>query len=209
MAKQQHWTDYLKGTTGNDVWTVNRYIREPAGDGGILRIPSLRVIGPDGFTREINTNDGKAKAFSNAFFPNPPLVSSVLANYHYLDPLPDPPPITCERIETQIQRLSPYKASGPDEIPNIVLQKSFDLIADHLLYLFQAVFSLKTYYEPWKQFTTVVLHKPGKPDYKVPKAYRLIALLCTIAKVLTAIVAEDLSCLVEKHQLIPSTHFGG
>ena len=30
-----------------------------------------------------------------------------------------------------------------------------------------------------------------------------------MAKVLTAIVAEDMSRLVEEHQLIPSTHFGG
>jgi hypothetical protein len=30
-----------------------------------------------------------------------------------------------------------------------------------------------------------------------------------MTKVLMAIVAEDISCLVEKHQLILSTHFGG
>ena len=154
-------------------------------------------------------NDGKAKAFSNAFFPKLPPTSSIPVDFQYLDPLPDPPPITHEQIEAQIHCLSPYKASSPDKIPNIVLQKSFNLIADHLLYLFQAVFSLRTYYEPWKHFTTVVLRKLGKPDYKVPKAYRPIALLCTIAKVLTAIVTEDLGRLIEKHQLVPSTHFGG
>ena len=104
--------------------------------------------------------------------------------------------------------MSPYKASGPDEIPNIVLQKSFNLIADYLLHIFQAVFTLRTYYEPWKHFTTIVLRKPGKPDYEIPKAYRPIALLCTMAKVLTALIAEDMSQLVEKHQLVPATHFG-
>jgi hypothetical protein len=77
------------------------------------------------------------------------------------------------------------------------------------LHLFQAVFTLRTYYEPWKHFITVVLRKPGKPDYEVPKAYRPIALLCTIAKVLTAIVAEGLGRIVEEHQLVPPTHFGG
>ena len=30
-----------------------------------------------------------------------------------------------------------------------------------------------------------------------------------MAKVLTAIVAEDMSRLVQKHQLVPTTHFGG
>jgi len=54
-----------------------------------------------------------------------------------------------------------------------------------------------------------VLRKPGKPNYKVPKVYRPIALLSTMAKVLTGIVAEDMSRLVEKHQLLPNTHFRG
>ena len=110
-----------------------------------------------------------------------------------------PLPITHKQIEVQIQQLSLYKASSPVEIPNIVLQKAFLLIADHLLYIFQATFTLKTYYKPWKHLTTVVLRKLGKPDYEIPKAYCPIALLCTIAKVLTAIMAEDLSHLVEKH----------
>ena len=56
---------------------------------------------------------------------------------------------------------------------------------------------------------TIVLCKPGKLDYEIPKAYHPITLLCTMAKVLTAIVAEDVSQLVEKHQLIPANHFGG
>ena len=55
----------------------------------------------------------------------------------------------------------------------------------------------------------VVLRKPGKPDYETPKVYHPIALLCTIVKVLTAIVAEDLGQIVKEHQLIPPNHFSG
>jgi len=209
LAKRKHWTDYLEGATASDIWTANRYVNTPAGDGGNPRIPTLKVTDPEGNITEVNTNDGKAKAFAESFFPDPPLTSSVPPDFEYPDPLPDPPPITRKQIEAQIHRLSPYKACGPDEIPNIMLQKSFDLIADHLLYIFQAIFSLRTYYKPWKESITVVLRKPGKPSYEVPKAYRPIALLCTMAKVLTAIVAEDISRLVEKHQLVPTTHFGG
>ena len=54
-----------------------------------------------------------------------------------------------------------------------------------------------------------MLRKPGKPNYELAKAYRPIALLSMIAKVLTAIVAQDISWLVEQHQLLPSMHFGG
>jgi hypothetical protein len=55
----------------------------------------------------------------------------------------------------------------------------------------------------------VVLRKPGKPNYKIPKAHCPIALISTMAKVLTAVVANNLSRVVEQHQLLPKTHFGG
>jgi hypothetical protein len=57
--------------------------------------------------------------------------------------------------------------------------------------------------------TTIVLKKPDKPNYEVPKAYRPVALISTMAKILTAIVAENISQLVEQHHLLLKTHFGG
>ena len=65
------------------------------------------------------------------------------------------------------------------------------------------------YYAPWKHFTTVVLHKPGKTQYNIPKAYRPITLLNTMGKVLTAIIAEQLTYYTEKYALLPPLHFGG
>ena len=65
------------------------------------------------------------------------------------------------------------------------------------------------YYDPWKTSTTVVLRKPGKPRYDTPKAYRPIALLNTLCKVLTAIMAEVMTYYTEKYQLLPANHFGG
>jgi hypothetical protein len=55
----------------------------------------------------------------------------------------------------------------------------------------------------------VVLHKLGKPQYDIPKAYRPIALLNMMWKTLTAIIADHISFLAEKHQLLPPNHFGG
>ena len=55
----------------------------------------------------------------------------------------------------------------------------------------------------------IVLRKPGKPSYKTLKAYRPIALISTMAKLLTSIIAESLSQIVEQHQILPKTHFGG
>ena len=54
-----------------------------------------------------------------------------------------------------------------------------------------------------------MLQKPGKPCYDIPKAYQPIALLNTVAKLLYSIVAEEITHMVEKHQLLPANHFGG
>lgn len=54
-----------------------------------------------------------------------------------------------------------------------------------------------------------MLKKPGKPNYQVPKAYHLIALLLTTAKLLSAIIAEDISYLIKHNMLLPNNHFGG
>jgi len=78
-----------------------------------------------------------------------------------------------------------------------------------LLCIYKAIFEHRLSYMPWKTFAMVVLHKPGKPRYDVPKAYRLIALLNTIWKVLTAIIADQLTFISEKHHLLPDNHFRG
>jgi hypothetical protein len=91
----------------------------------------------------------------------------------------------------------------------VVIQKCADLILDHLYYIFQGTVGRGYYYKPWRESITVILCKPGKPDYSVPKAYQPIALLCTIAKLLTAIIADKMSRLAKNHQLLPKTHFGG
>jgi ribonuclease HI len=209
QAKRQHWTDYLEDMTANDIWNANKYLKEPVGDGGNPRIPTLRSINSNREEVEINENHSKAQLFAKTFFPPPPSNSTVQENSAYPEPLPNPPQITISQIETQIRQLSPYKAHGPDEIPNVVLQKCCDIIIYHLLFIFRAILKLGIYYDPWREFTTVVLRKPGKPNYETPKAYRPIALLSTLAKVLTAIVAEDVTRLVERHQLLPKTHYGG
>lgn len=104
---------------------------------------------------------------------------------------------------------SPYKAPGPNGICNIVFKRNAPALIPYLTHLFNAVFTLHTYFDPWKELTTVVLRKPGKADYLIPKAYRPIALINTTCKLLTAIVTCQLTHILEKHELLPSNHFGG
>lgn len=75
--------------------------------------------------------------------------------------------------------------------------------------IFRATFTLGIYPEEWKKFSTIVLCKPGRPDYSLPKAYHPIMLLDTMAKILSSCVADNLVYIAEQHNLLPPTHFGG
>lgn len=141
-------------------------------------------------------------------FPPPPEESSIPADQAYPDPAKRWMPITQEQLVKAINNLSPYKAPGPDGVANIVFKRCSSVLVDHLLPVFNAVFTLKTYYDPWRESITVILRKSGKPDYTTPKVYRPIALLNTTAKLLSAIVAERTSYILKAHNLLPNTHFG-
>jgi ribonuclease HI len=208
-AKTQHWATYLEDATEEQLWTANKYLAEPVGDGGRTRIPTLKVASENGQTTEASSNDEKANALAKSFFPEKPNRDLVPPNADYPEPVQFSPSYGRDRIRAGIAKLTPYKASGPDDIPNIVLQRAAHQLVDYLFYIYQATFTLNVYHHQWREFTTAVLRKPGKPNYEVPKAYRPIALLCTMAKVLTALVAEDILHITEKHGLLPNTHFGG
>ena len=82
-------------------------------------------------------------------------------------------------------------------------------MVDRLWHIYAAIWDRVLYYAPWRESITIVLRKPGKPRYDTPKAYRLIALLNTLGKVLTSIAAEQLTYYTDKYKLLPPLHFGG
>ena len=208
--KQIHWRDWLEKAEDPDIWTVHRLISSPASDGGSSRIPGLKYKDPaDNEEKTAANNEEKSRALAATFFPEKPPANTSAEPSSYPPQCEKPMKITKEQIIRQLGRLKLYKAPSPDGIPNIVLTKCATIIVDRLLHIFSAILECNFQYRPWKQFTTVVLRKPGKPRYDLPKVYHPIALLNTMLKVLVAIIADHLSHLTEKHQLLPAHHFGG
>jgi ribonuclease HI len=209
FSKQHHWRDWLEKASDPDLWMVHKYISVPAGDGGKTRIPNLTVQSPEG-EHTHSTNQDKGRALAKTFFPKKPQPENTTQAYEEIpNPVCKADPISKEQIRKHITQLKPFKAPGPDGILNIVLIKCSDMIIDKLWRIYSAIVERGLYYTPWKAFTMVVLRKPGKPRYDVPKAYHPIALLNTLAKVLTSIIAEQLTYLSEKYQLLPPQHYGG
>jgi hypothetical protein len=95
----------------------------------------------------------------------------------------------------------PFAACGPDDIPNHVLQLLLPHLLPLLVPLYRASLALGHVPRPWRDTSCVVLRKPKKPDYRDPKAYRLIAFERCIAKGLERIVAAQLSHLAKSFSL--------
>ena len=155
------------------------------------------------------SNTEKEQALARSFLPDKPTNTAVPEDFLYTNACCKADQITKEQITYHLSKLKPYKAPGPDGIPNIVLSKCTNLLIDRLYHIYKATLDNRLYYMPWKEFHTVVLHKPEKPHYNTPKAYCPIALLCMMWKVLTAAVVEQITYYTENHDLLPAHHFGG
>jgi hypothetical protein len=208
-AKTQHWIDYLEDLDDDLIWSANRYLSNPATDGGKSRIPSLETLDADGTTRRAETNEDKSCALAKAFFPPKPATSQIPSSHSYPRRVAYQFRLHEAQLRRQISKLKPHKAPGDDGIPNVVLKESADLLIDHLLWIYRAAFALQAYSDRWRSWITVVLRKPGKADYSIPKSHRPIALYNTMGKLLTAIIAEDMMYMTEKYHLLPANHFGG
>ncbi|GLB41456.1 putative encoded by [Lyophyllum shimeji] len=208
QSKLDHWIDWLENINARQIYTANKYVVSEPTDFSCDRIPDLKTR-VNGVDKIATTNVEKAEALAESFFPPPPPAPPPAPVTEYPDPLPGIKFFPRARIRQAISQLKPYKAPGPDGIPNVVLKRCADVLIDHLFFIFRAVFELDVYHDSWLVSTTLVLRKPGKPAYDVAKAYRPIGLLNTIGKLLSTLVAADLSHLAEKHNMLSPGRFGG
>ena len=210
-AKQDHWRDFLESSSYENLWIANKYISGPGSDGSKTRIPMLKLMATESVSSspgEAATNGDKSEVLTRLMFPREPQVSHVPPQFAYSPSFPIWGEITPRQIGCHITRLSPYKATGTDDIPNIVLIQSADLLMPYLLQIYRVILELGVYMSRWTEIITCVLRNPRKPRYDILKAYRPIMLLNTMAKLLSSIIAEEISHLTEKYHLLPGMHFG-
>ena len=81
-------------------------------------------------------------------------------------------------------------------------------LAEAVAQLANACWALGHFPARFKEARTVVLRKPGKPSYSDLGAWRPIALLNTISKLIESLMAKRLSQAAEEHKLLPDTQMG-
>ena len=169
-TRSQDWVDWLESVTQQDLYIANQYITNEPSDYSSTRVPSLKTVTND-LPSVANDNESKTAALADSFFLPPPAFSRVPQVAAYPPPLKGICRFSQAGICQVICSLSPYKAPGPDKIPNIILIKYCEALIDHLFFIFKAVFEFDTYHPRWLKSVTLVLRKIGKTSYDVAKSY--------------------------------------
>jgi hypothetical protein len=209
-AKADHWKGWIEEANEQDVWTAGKYAKNPLSDGAKSRIPTLVRKDADSQATEAYSNADKSSTFTELFVPPRPQNLTNLPE----DTAPHPSPLkfttpTPHQIQRRIRMSKPFKAPGIDGIPNIVLKECEDILTPLLHTCLLAILKLKYFPKTWRTWKTIVLRKPGRPDYTIAKAYRPIALYNTMGKIISGVMTDITVYLTIRHNLLPPRHFGG
>jgi len=198
-AKEKCWQEFVQNANGKSIWDIKKYLAMSQSQTIISTLEGT------------NSYSDMTSILQQSFFPKPPSadLTDIQARTSYPPAVPAHLSITIEQIRRAVCKPAPNKAPGPDQITNKVLQQALPLIEQWLQRILQASINLGYFPKTLKKTTTIVLRKPGKPDYTKAKAYRPIALESTVGKAFESVIAELLSFLTEEHELLPAHHFGG
>ncbi|KAF8686151.1 hypothetical protein AX14_003894 [Amanita brunnescens Koide BX004] len=121
------------------------------------------------------------------------------------------PPISQKEIWDALRPTSNSSAPGPDHVTwrHIKLALTFPDTDVALAALFNKVCFTGSWPSHFKESISVIIPKPNKPDYSIPKAYRPIALLNTLGKLLTKVLANRLQHDAAQYGILHRDQFGG
>ena len=156
-----------------------------------------------------STFEEKTEMLKQKFFPPvPPADLSDIKGSFYPSPPHCPIIVTRSEVTESIRRLKPETATGPDGITNRIIKACSEMLSDKLTPLFQACIDQVYHPRAFKTAKTITMRKIDKDDYTAPNAYRPIALLNTLGKVMESIMSKKITHIAETHRLLHDTQIG-
>jgi ribonuclease HI len=181
-------------------WVALKYSRprDPA------HTPAIRVQ-ENGQERQISTIEGKERVFlAQAFPPQEDTQRQVswdkvnMAQIH----------ATEEEVKEALFSQSIKKAPGISYLNFKALRLLWNWDCNRIISVVQKSIQLGYYPIVWKRAKGILLRKPDKPDYAIPKAYRVISLLECLGKVVEKVVAGKVASFCESHHILHEGQFG-
>ena len=114
--------------------------------------------------------------------------------------------ISTRAVRRQLQLLDPSKATGPDNIPAIVLIRCAPELAPVLSRLFRLCISSGVCPSAWKSAHVVPIPKKGSRSD--PSNYRPIAITSILCKVLESLISEALLAFLKSKNLLNDRQYG-
>ena len=198
--KRKHWNDFLADET--NIWSAARFL-DPQRASSFAKVPPL--VRENGSTTE--GEEEKVKELLKTFYPPLPAVIEEDPVRTLFSPVEDPE-ISMEEVRIKVFTAKQWTAPGRDGLPLIVWRKLWPSVQHEILELIRSSWNEAYLPHQWREAKIIPLRKPDKPDYRMAKAWRPIALLSTLGKICEGVMAERLSYVVEKYNLLPRNHFG-
>ena len=137
-------------------------------------------------------------------------------NWDFINNIPNHPthdflPISVHELWSALGKTSNTSAPGLDHLTwcHLKILLSMPACDKALVKLFNAIMTSGAWPQEFKEAVSIIIPKPKKDDYSVPKAYWPIALLNTLGKLLTKIVANHLQFDSIANNLLRAGQFGG
>ena len=115
--------------------------------------------------------------------------------------------VTVRMVAEVIAKLDPSKATGPDGIPVVVLQRCSPELAPLLSKLFNKLLSESCFPSCWKSASVVPVYK-NSGERSDPRNYRPISLLPVISKVFESIINVAMVRLLDSSGLFSDFQYG-
>jgi hypothetical protein len=195
QAKRNHWNEFLEKGDPQSIFKAMSYTK----DYRIEKIPTIQ--GEESFS-------GQCSAFRNTLFPPPPSAPEPMWS-KYKPTSWNWEILTSSELERACSVKIKGKTPGPDMISQEIITHAYQAIPYIFFKLYASLLDIGYHPKCWKQATGAILKKPSKPDYSIPKAYRVISLLNCLGKVSERILAQRLSYLAETTTLLHPSQIGG
>ena len=109
-------------------------------------------------------------------------------------------------VEKLISNIKPHKASGPDDIPNLVLKNCSKALAPGIAVLFQKSIDTGELPKDWKDANVTPVFKKG--DKHLAENYRPVSLTSVISKLLEHIICHELHAHFDKNNVLTNVNHG-
>ena len=199
---REKMTTELKTGSKSWWWTARRL----AGKGGKSEIPVLKANG----NTHISSED-KAECLASLFCEKSTIPEE--DNNKSVPELHTRTSSNCSKVvfwpskvKKELLKLDINKASGPDDVPALVLKMAAPELATPLARLFQICFDKGYMPAQWKCAHVIPCYKKG--DKHTPGNYRPISLLCIMSKVMEKLVSKKMWKHLDQHHLISPRQFG-